>query len=80
MQGSEHHTSSRVLNTYLHPDLLKLCDETELESLNSSLKAIVTYYQEELLPVAVELTGRLVRCFSALSKTFTYIENAVRYL
>lgn len=50
----------------LRSDLLKLCDETELESLNSSLKAIVAYYQEELLPVAVDLTVRLV-CDSSMS-------------
>ena len=52
---------ARVEDTYLYSDLLKLCDETELESLNSSLKAIVAYYQEELLPVAVDLAIRLVR-------------------
>ena len=34
-----------------------------MESLNSSLKTIVAYYQEELLPVAVDLTVRLVRDF-----------------
>ena len=50
-------------NTNIRSDLLKLCDETELESLNSSLKAIVAYYQDELLPVAVDLTVRLVRDF-----------------
>lgn len=48
-------------------DLLKLCDETELESLNSSLKAIVAYYQEELLPVAVELTVRLCDTYLRLA-------------
>jgi len=61
VQGENRCTSLRVADTYLRSDLLKLCDETELESLNSSLKAIVAYYQEELLPVAVDLTVRLVR-------------------
>ena len=61
VQGENHDTSPCVADINLHSDLLKLCDETELESLNSSLKAIVAYYQEELLPVAVDLTVRLVR-------------------
>lgn len=80
VQGRKHYTSPRVVDTYLRSDLLKLCDETELESLNSSLKAIVAYYQEELLPVAVELTGRLVRYFSVFNKAPAYLEDVVRHL
>jgi len=57
----------------LRLDLLKLCDETELESLNSSLKAIVAYYQEELLPVAVDLTVRLVRASSISNQVSTHL-------
>jgi hypothetical protein len=68
VQGSKHESSPRLIDSYLLSDLLKLCDETELESLNSSLKAIVAYYQEELLPVAVELTSRLVGYSSAPGK------------
>ena len=41
-------------------DLLKLSDETDLEALNAGLEAIVEAFQEELLPVAVQLTATLV--------------------
>lgn len=80
VQGRKHESSPCVVDAYLLPDLLRLCDETELESLNSSLKAIVAYYQEELLPVAVELTRRLVGYFSVPSKATTYLKNIVRHL
>ena len=80
VQGEDGHGSSCVIDAYLCPDLLKLCDETELESLNTSLKAIVAYYQEELLPVAVELTVRLVRHSSVSNQNPTHLENPVRYL
>lgn len=69
--------SLSVADTNLRSDLLKLCDETELESLNSSLKAIVAYYQEELLPVAVDLTVRLVRYPSMSIQAPTHLEIVV---
>ena len=68
---------ARVEDTHLYSDLLKLCDETELESLNSSLKAIVAYYQEELLPVAVDLAIRLVRGSLISRQTFINLDIAV---
>jgi hypothetical protein len=48
-----------------HPaDLLKLSDETDLDILNSSMETMVEHFQDELLPVAAQLTGRLVCTFS----------------
>jgi hypothetical protein len=43
--------------------LLKLAEETDLDILNSSMETMVEHYQAELLPVAAELTARLV-CYS----------------
>ena len=45
--------------------LLKLSDETDLDLLNTSMESMVEQFQDELLPVATELTGRLVSvpCF-----------------
>ena len=40
--------------------LLKLSDETDLDLLNTSMESMVEQFQDELLPVATELTGRLV--------------------
>lgn len=40
--------------------LLKLSDETDLDLLNGSMESMVEQFQDELLPVATELTGRLV--------------------
>jgi hypothetical protein len=80
VQGNKCYTPPRVAYTYVRLDLLKLCDETELESLNSSLKAIVAYYHEELLPVAVELTIRLVRDSSMFDRIITHLEDVVRHL
>ena len=73
-------TPACAADTNFRLDLLKLCDETELESLNSSLKAIVAYYQEELLPVAVDLTVRLVRDSSIPSHVSTHLEIVVQYI
>jgi len=80
VQGKNRHISARIEDTYSCSDLLKLCDETELESLNSSLKAIVAYYQEELLPVAVDLTVRLVRDSSTFSHPSADLQIVVQYL
>lgn len=44
-----------------HADLLKLSDETDLDILNSSMETMVEHFQDELLPVAAQLTARLVR-------------------
>jgi len=41
-------------------DLLKLSDETDLDILNSSMEVMVNAFQTELLPVAAQLTARLV--------------------
>jgi importin-7 len=42
-------------------DLLKLSEETELDILNYSMEVMVQRYHTELLPVAAQLTARLVR-------------------
>jgi hypothetical protein len=47
--------------------LLQLSDETDLDLLNHSMEVMVQHFQSELLPVAAELTQRLVR--SLLSET-----------
>ena len=41
--------------------LLKLSEETDLDILNSCMETMVDRYQAELLPVAADLTARLVR-------------------
>lgn len=43
--------------------LLKLSDETDLDLLNNAMESMVEQFQDELLPVATELTSRLV-CIS----------------
>ena len=43
--------------------LLKLSEETDLDILNSCMETMVDRYQAELLPVAAELTARLVSIF-----------------
>ena len=40
--------------------LLKLSEETDLDILNHCMEQMVDTYQTELLPVAAELTARLV--------------------
>ena len=42
--------------------LLKLSEETDLDILNSCMETMVDRYQTELLPVAADLTARLVSC------------------
>lgn len=51
--------------TYHHADLLKLSDETDLDILNSSMETMVEHFQDELLPVAAQLTARLVCTLSS---------------
>jgi hypothetical protein len=41
-------------------DLLKLSDETDLDILNHMMEVMVEQYSTELLPVASQLTARLV--------------------
>ena len=48
------------MNLRRHTDLLKLSDETDLDILNSSMESMVEHFQDELLPVAAQLTARLV--------------------
>ncbi|KAH9999685.1 armadillo-type protein [Russula compacta] len=47
-------------------DLLKLSDETDLDILNSSMETMVEHFQDELLPVAAQLTARLCESYSRL--------------
>lgn len=47
-------------------DLLKLSDETDLDILNSSMETMVEYFQDELLPVAAQLTARLCDSYMRL--------------
>lgn len=51
-------------NNIANQDLLKLSDETDLDILNNSMETMVERFQDELLPVATELTSRLVRALS----------------
>jgi hypothetical protein len=53
----------------LAADLLKLSEETELDILNYSMEVMVQRYHTELLPVAVQLTARLVREKGILKRT-----------
>ncbi|KAF8500772.1 armadillo-type protein [Russula emetica] len=47
-------------------DLLKLSDETDLDILNSSMETMVEHFQDELLPVAAQLTARLCDSYNRL--------------
>ncbi|KAH9168755.1 ARM repeat-containing protein [Lactarius sanguifluus] len=47
-------------------DLLKLSDETDLDILNSSMETMVEHFQDELLPVAAQLTARLCESYMRL--------------
>jgi hypothetical protein len=47
-------------------DLLKLSDETDLDILNSSMETMVEHFQDELLPVAAQLTARLCESYNRL--------------
>lgn len=53
-------------------DLLKLSDESELDILSQSMQVMVDSFQTELLPVAVQLTSRLV---SIPSSPYLYALN-----
>jgi hypothetical protein len=41
-------------------DILKLSDDTDLDLLNNVMETMVKHYSAELLPVAAQLTARLV--------------------
>lgn len=43
------------------PDLLKMADETDLDILNNCMETMVEHFQDQLIPVAAQLTARLVR-------------------
>ena len=60
--------SSNVILHYNRVDLLKLSDETDLDILNSSMETMVEHFQDELLPVAAQLTARLVCIFPFSSR------------
>lgn len=51
------------MSTNIIVALLKLSEETDLDILNSCMETMVEQYQTELLPVAAELTARLVCSF-----------------
>jgi hypothetical protein len=51
---------TRPLPDHCPPDLLKLSDETDLDILNVLMEVMVEQYSTELLPVATQLTARLV--------------------
>jgi hypothetical protein len=57
-------------------DLLKLADETDLDILNRSMEVMVEAFQNELLPVAAQLTARLVsvRFFAVYGVWFLELE------
>lgn len=42
-------------------EVLKLSEETDLDVLNHTMEVIVEQFHTELLPVATQLTSRLVR-------------------
>ncbi|KAG8214391.1 armadillo-type protein [Butyriboletus roseoflavus] len=48
--------------------LLKLSDETDLDLLNGSMESMVEQFQDELLPVATELTSRLCESYLRLTR------------
>ncbi|KAF9240262.1 armadillo-type protein [Melanogaster broomeanus] len=48
--------------------LLKLSDEMDLDVLNSSMESMVELFQDELLPVATELTARLCESYMRLAR------------
>lgn len=58
------------------PDLLKLSDETDLDVLNSMMEIMVEQFHNELLPVASQLTLRLVSV--PFWRVFEYISNFER--
>jgi len=49
-------------------DLIKLADETDLDLLNHSMEVMVELFQDELLPVAAQLTARLCESYIRLAK------------
>ncbi|KAH7885476.1 armadillo-type protein [Phlebopus sp. FC_14] len=49
-------------------DLLKLSDETDLDILNNSMESMVERFQDELLPVATQLTARLCESYMRLAR------------
>ncbi|KIK50545.1 hypothetical protein GYMLUDRAFT_266124 [Collybiopsis luxurians FD-317 M1] len=49
-------------------DLLKLSDETDLDILNHSMEVMVEQFQNELLPVAAQLTSRLCDSYLRLAR------------
>ncbi|KAF9065181.1 armadillo-type protein [Rhodocollybia butyracea] len=49
-------------------DLLKLSDETDIDILNHSMEVMVEQFQEELLPVAAQLTSRLCESYLRLAR------------
>ncbi|KAF8267216.1 armadillo-type protein [Lactarius quietus] len=55
-----------LLKWSLRTNLLKLSDETDLDILNSSMETMVEHFQDELLPVAAQLTVRLCESYMGL--------------
>ena len=59
-------------------DMLKLSDETDLESLNNGMEIIVEAFQDELMPVAAQLTARLVSIIVLSLSLFLSLVSATR--
>lgn len=49
--------------SYNGSGFLKLSETTELDVLNNCMETMVERYHQEILPVAIQLTARLVRDF-----------------
>ncbi|EKM79672.1 hypothetical protein AGABI1DRAFT_74786 [Agaricus bisporus var. burnettii JB137-S8] len=58
-------------------DLLKLSDDTDLDILNRSMEVMVDQFQNELLPVAAQLTARLCESYIRLAKETVNQEDAL---
>ncbi|KIJ64587.1 hypothetical protein HYDPIDRAFT_154272 [Hydnomerulius pinastri MD-312] len=56
-------------------DLLKLSDETDLDLLNNSMELMVERFQDELLPVATQLTARLCETYMRLAREGLALAN-----
>jgi hypothetical protein len=53
-----------VVMLTIHIDFLKLADDTDMDVLNSCMETMVECYHAELMPVAGQLTARLVSLMS----------------
>ncbi len=78
VQGLEFHFCDEDV-THVPSEVLKLSEETDLDVLNHTMEVIVEQFHNELLPVATQLTTRLVcRCCS-LSITYLTFSQCQTY-